>query len=95
MVLPAMNNRREPSETSAMRVELDHGARCPPSQPTTFEALLTVAEASRVFNLKAHVLRKAVKTGAIPAYSLANRRIRLRASDINAAIEASRRVGGR
>jgi excisionase family DNA binding protein len=67
----------------------------PPSPPSTIEPLLTVAEASRTFNLKVHVLRRAIKAGAIPAYSLVNRRIRLRASDINAAIQASRRVGGR
>jgi len=59
--------------------------------PSRYEPLLTVAEACVVFNLKPHVLRRAIKIGAIPSYSLANRRIRLRASDIDAAIQASTR----
>jgi hypothetical protein len=90
-----MSNPRKPNDTSESQLELNLDARCPPSSPSTIEPLLTLAEASRAFNLKVHVLRKAVKAGIIPAYSLANRRVRLRGSDINAAIEASRRVGGR
>ena len=54
------------------------------------EPLLTIAEACSVFNLKPHVLRRAIKARSIPSYRLGNGRIRLRASDINAAIQASR-----
>jgi excisionase family DNA binding protein len=62
-----------------------------PSQPPPgHEPLLTIAEACGVFNLKPHVLRRAIKARSIPSYRLGNERIRLRASDINAAIEASR-----
>jgi excisionase family DNA binding protein len=54
------------------------------------EPLLTIAEACGVFNLKPHVLRRAIKARSIPSYRLGNGRIRLRASDIDAAIAASR-----
>lgn len=57
------------------------------------EPLLTIAEACRLFNLKPHVLRRAIKTGTVPSYRIGNGRIRLRASDIIAAIEASRSGG--
>lgn len=53
------------------------------------EPLVTIAEACGVFNLKPHVLRRAIKARSIPSYRLGNGRIRLRASDIDAAIEAS------
>jgi excisionase family DNA binding protein len=67
-----------------------------PSQPHAKpEPLLTIAEACHLFNLKPHVLRRAIKAGSIPSYRLGNGRIRLRASDINAAIVASRSGGAR
>jgi excisionase family DNA binding protein len=59
------------------------------------EPLLTIPEACGIFNLKSHVLRRAIKARSIPSYRLGNGRIRLRASDINAAIEASRSGGAR
>ena len=59
------------------------------------EPLLTIAEACRVFNLKPHVLRRAIKSGSIPSYRIGNGRIRVRASDISAAIEASRSGGAK
>jgi excisionase family DNA binding protein len=59
------------------------------------ERLLTIAEACGLFNLKPHVLRRAIKARSIPSYRLGNGRIRLRASDINAAIEASRSGGAK
>jgi excisionase family DNA binding protein len=59
------------------------------------EPLLTIAEACRLFNLKPHVLRRAIKGRSIPSYRLGNGRIRLRASDISAAIEASRSGGAK
>jgi excisionase family DNA binding protein len=65
-----------------------------PSQPSAKpEPLLTVAEACALFNLKPHVLRRAIKRGAIPRYSIGNTRIRVRASDIERAIDASRTNG--
>ena len=57
------------------------------------EPLLTIAEACSLFNLKPHVLRRAIKAGSIPTYRLGNRRIRVRASDIVAAIDSSRSGG--
>ena len=59
------------------------------------EPLLTIAEACGVFNLKPHVLRRAIKARTIPSYRFVNGRIRLRASDISAAIEASRSGGAK
>jgi excisionase family DNA binding protein len=62
-----------------------------PSQPSAKpEPLLTVAQACALFNLKPHVLRQAIRSKSIPIYRLGNGRIRLRASDITAAIDASR-----
>jgi hypothetical protein len=63
--------------------------------PTNHEPLLTIAEAVGVFNLKPHVLRRAIKARAIASYRIGNGRIRLRASDITAAIEASRARGAK
>ena len=63
----------------------------PPPQPSAKpEPLLTVAQACAVFNLKPHVLRRAIRSKSIPIYQLGNGRIRLRASDITATIDASR-----
>jgi excisionase family DNA binding protein len=57
------------------------------------EPLLTVAEACVLFNLKPHVLRRAIKAGSIPSYRIGNGRVRVRASDIERAIDASRQGG--
>jgi excisionase family DNA binding protein len=65
----------------------------PLPQPHAPEPLLTIAEACSLFNLKLHVVRRAIKARSIPSYRLGNARIRLRASDISAAIEASRSGG--
>jgi excisionase family DNA binding protein len=59
------------------------------------EPLLTIAEACGLFNLKPHVLRRAIKARSIPSYRIGNGRIRLRASDIEAAIAASRNGGAK
>jgi len=59
------------------------------------EPLLTIAEACAVFNLKPHILRRAIKAETIPSYRLGNGRIRLRASDISTAIDASRSGGAK
>jgi excisionase family DNA binding protein len=66
----------------------------PPSPPSP-EPLLTIAEACVVFNLKPHVLRRAIKSGLLLSYRIGNGRIRVRASDITAAINASRSGGAK
>jgi excisionase family DNA binding protein len=76
------------------QLEFDFGKPPQPS-PLSHEALLTIVEACRLFNLKAHVLRRAINVGSIPSYRLGNGRIRLRASDISRAIEASRSGGAK
>lgn len=76
-----------PQAVAPQQLEFDFNQ---PSRPDARpEPLLTIAEACCLFNLKPHVLRKAIKAGTIPSYRIGNGRIRLRASDINAAIEAS------
>jgi excisionase family DNA binding protein len=82
-----------PAKFAPEQIEFDFDQLSQPS--ATPEPLLTIAEACRVFNLKPHVLRRAIKSGSIPSYRLGNGRIRLRASDINAAIEASRSGGAK
>jgi excisionase family DNA binding protein len=80
------------NDRSRAQLEFDFNQ---PSQPHAKpEPLLTIAEACGLFNLKPHVLRRAIKARSIPNYRLGNGRIRLRASDIIAAIEASRSGGG-
>ena len=76
------------------QLEFDFGEP-PQSSAVSHEPLLTIAEACRLFNLKPHVLRRAIKAGSIPSYRLGNGRIRLRASDITVAIEASRSGGAK
>jgi len=76
------------------QLEFDFGEP-PQSSPLSHEPLLTIPEACIVFNLKPHVLRKAIKAGTIPSYRIGNGRIRVRASDITAAIEASRSGGAK
>jgi len=73
------------------QLELNFEAQPASCRASPYEALLTIAEASATFNLPRHALRKSIKSNAIPAYRFGNRRIRLRASDIERAIEASRR----
>jgi excisionase family DNA binding protein len=72
------------------QLELDFGGAVG-RLSTNAEPLSTIAEACATFNLKPHVLRRAIKAGTIPSYRFGNGRIRLRASDIEAAIAASRR----
>ena len=73
--------------------ELDFGQLS--QSQANHEPLITIAEACGVFNLKPHVLRRAVKARSIPSYRIGNGRIRLRASDINTAIESSRSGGAK
>jgi excisionase family DNA binding protein len=89
--MSSVSNSRLPRSVAPVQREFDFD---PPRQPLRgHEPLLTIAEACVLFNLKLHVLRRAIKAGSIPTYRLGNGRIRLRASDIIAAIEASRRGG--
>ena len=81
------------ASTVPMQLELDFSSR--PERSFKPKALLTIAEACGVFNLKPHVLRRAIKAGSIPSYRIGNGRIRLRASDIEAAIAASRNGGAK
>jgi excisionase family DNA binding protein len=76
-------------QSDCEQCEFDFGEPPPPSPPP-HEPLLTITEACALFNLKPHVLRRAIKSGSIPSYRIGNGRIRVRASDITAAIEASR-----
>lgn len=80
------------TKTAPKQLVFDFGETLQPCPPT-HEPLLTIVEACRFFNLKPHVLRRAIKAGAIPSYRIGNGRIRLRSSDISSAIEASRRGG--
>jgi excisionase family DNA binding protein len=91
--MPSVSNSQLPRRVAPKQLELDFN---PPAQPRAHhEPLLTIAEACAVFNLKPHVLRRAIKARSIPGYRLGNGRIRLRASDITAAIDASRAGGAK
>ena len=66
----------------------------PPSRSSAKpERLLTIAEACTLFNLPLHALRRAVRLGSIPSYRVGNGRVRLRGSDIERTIGASRTGG--
>ncbi len=58
--------------------------------PRQVEPLSTVREAARVTGIKYWLLMRAVKSGDIPHYRLGNTRMRVRLSDIEAVIQASR-----
>jgi excisionase family DNA binding protein len=67
---------------------------CPPSQPSAKpEPLLTIGEACVLYNVRPHHLRRAIRAGTIPRYQIGTSRIRVRATDIERAIEASRAGG--
>jgi excisionase family DNA binding protein len=81
------------NDRSSEQLEFDFNR--PPQPEARHEPLLTIAEACRIFNRKQHVFRRAIKAKLIPSYQLGSRRILLRASDITAAIEASRSGGAK
>ena len=81
--------RSLPKPDANTQLEFDFEAQRLPCRASRYEPLLTIAEACAAFNLKPHVLRRAIKGGTIPAYHFGNGRIRVRASDIDAAIQAS------
>jgi excisionase family DNA binding protein len=56
---------------------------------------MTLREAAAAFNVGLHVLRRAIRAGSLPSYRIGNGRIRVRASDIERVIEASRTGGAK
>lgn len=64
-----------------------------PSQEFGVEQYFTIQQAAIALGVHPWALRRAVKSGAIPAYQPFNRRKLVRMSEVVAAINASR-VGG-
>jgi hypothetical protein len=58
------------------------------------EPLFTIHEAAAALGLHTWKLRRAVKVGLVPSYSLLNNRRLVRLSEVVAVIEASRAGGG-
>ena len=58
------------------------------------EPLRTIASVAKELNLPPWKLRRAAKQGVFPTYTLLNSRRLVKLSEVVAAIEASRRVGG-
>ena len=91
--MSSVSNSQLPGSVAPVQLEFDFNQ---PSQPHAKpEPVLTIAEACGLFNRRPHALRRAIKDGTIPSYRLGNGRILLRASDISAAIEASRSGGAK
>ncbi|MCX8568798.1 excisionase family DNA-binding protein [Aminobacter sp. MET-1] len=67
--------------------------RQPPVQPGSFEPLLNIKEAAKRLNLHTWALRRAIKSGTIPAYAPFNGRKLVRLSEVVSAIDASK-IGG-
>jgi excisionase family DNA binding protein len=82
-----------PQDDDGAQLEFSFGAPPAPCRASPYEPLLSITEACAAFNVKQHVVRRAIKIGAIPAYRFGNGRLRVRASDIERAIEASRTGG--
>ena len=61
--------------------------------PRQLEKLLTIREVSAALNVPLFAMRRAVKAGFIPAYTIGNRRLRLRMTEVLAAIETTRKGG--
>ena len=73
--------------------QLEFDFHLPSRSAAKTERLLTIAEACNLFNLPLHALRRAVRLGSIPSYRVGNGRVRLRGSDIERTISASRTGG--
>lgn len=58
------------------------------------EPLLTIADAAKVLGVHTWALRRAVKSGTVPAYTPFNGRKLVRLSEVVAAINASKTTGG-
>jgi len=64
-----------------------------PEKSGCFEQLLTIQEAAKALGVHPWALRRAVKSGTIPAYAPFNGRKLVRLSEVVAAIDASKVVG--
>ena len=64
-----------------------------PEKPAGLERLLTIQEAAKALGVHPWALRRAVKSGTIPAYAPFNGRKLVRLSEVVAAIDASK-IGG-
>ena len=80
-----------PQVDAGTQLEFSFEAQPAPRRASPYEPLLSIREVCAAFNVKQHVVRRAIKIGAIPAYRFGNGRIRLRGSDVDAAIRASTR----
>lgn len=65
-----------------------------PDQKEAPERLLTIADAAEVLGVHTWALRRAIKSGSIPAYAPFNGRKFVRLSEVVDAIDASRIGGG-
>ena len=70
---------------------MDNEFRGSPAAP---ERLLTIKVAADLLGIHYWKLRRAVKQGGVPSYTLQNSRRLVKLSEVVAAIEASRRGGG-
>ena len=61
----------------------------------TPQRLLTIKQAAEELGVHTWALRRAIKSGAIPAYTPFNGRRLVRLSEVIAAIEASQQGGGK
>ena len=61
---------------------------------TIAEPFLTICEAAAALGLHTWKLRRAIKAGVVPSYTLLNSRRLVRLSEVVAVIEASRKGGG-
>jgi len=75
---------------SAIHVAIDNSVPQRPVSVPTHEPLMTVRHAAEAMGLRYWLVLRAVKNGDIPTYQLGNGRRRVRLSDIEAAIIASR-----
>lgn len=65
----------------------------PPEEFSGIERMHTIPDAARIVGVHTWALRRAVKSGAIPAYQPFNGRKLVRISEVVAAINASK-IGG-
>ena len=88
--MPSAQANKAPTQ-----LEFEFEASASRQRPLLGEPLLTIKEVCAAYNVKAHVVRRSIKNATIPSYRLGNGRIRLRASDIEVAITASKQGGTR
>ncbi|QRY67286.1 helix-turn-helix domain-containing protein [Ensifer sp. PDNC004] len=61
-----------------------------PANPGRVEPMLTVQKAAEILGVRVWALRRAVKSGTIPAYTPFNSRKLVRLSEVEAAISAAK-----